>query len=233
MFKTNDFNEFIELAKNYKVICFIGSGGKTTTIFKLAEHLKNDNNFVLITTTTKMSSEFIKNLKLVSRETINTNRSSSIQLLSKKIHNKKIIGEDSMFIDSLSRSFDYILIEGDGSRKKSLKAYGVNEPVIPLSTELVVACFSIDILGRIISDDTIFRCDIFLKCISKDKFSRLGIDDIVKFIVSPKGLFGFSGELKKVILITKVNNKEKLTAFKMIKNKVGLVDEKIKLFYRE
>ena len=51
--KQNSLSDFLQVRKK-DIISFAGAGGKTSTIFALANELKDMNYRVLITTTTKM-----------------------------------------------------------------------------------------------------------------------------------------------------------------------------------
>jgi molybdenum cofactor cytidylyltransferase len=54
-----------------------------------------------------------------------------------------------------------LLIEADGSRRLALKAPGAHEPPIPPFADAVIVCAGLSALGTPLSNDSVFRADIF------------------------------------------------------------------------
>jgi probable selenium-dependent hydroxylase accessory protein YqeC len=55
---------------------------------------------------------------------------------------------------------DCVVVEGDGSRHRHLKAPREGEPVIPAETSLLVPVVGIDVVGKTFTGDTVFRPEI-------------------------------------------------------------------------
>ncbi|WP_338536007.1 selenium cofactor biosynthesis protein YqeC [Helicovermis profundi] len=219
-----------------KVITFIGSGGKTSSIFLLANKLKKMGKTVLIATTTKMYKETNEEYKTILTnkiEKVANSLNNKIIILGSKIDSKKLIGVDKEFIDHIKNEniFDFILVEGDGSRKKTIKAHGEEEPVIPSLTDLVVGVFSIDSLNRPINDNYVYRSEKFLDIVEKNMNEEIELIDYVKYVNSSNGLFKGCTFFNKALLITKVNNKDRINNIvlleKFLKNTNSLTDFKI------
>lgn len=51
------------------------------------------------------------------------------------------------WIPALAQSWDFVLVEADGSRRLPVKAPAVYEPVIPPGTDLVVGVIGLDALA--------------------------------------------------------------------------------------
>jgi probable selenium-dependent hydroxylase accessory protein YqeC len=56
-----------------------------------------------------------------------------------------------------SALFDWILVEADGAAGRPLKAPAEHEPVIPTCSTVVVAVAGLDVLGKCLTEDFVFR----------------------------------------------------------------------------
>jgi probable selenium-dependent hydroxylase accessory protein YqeC len=74
----------------------------------------------------------------------------------------KFFGVDPALLDSLRRSvrLDAVLVEADGSRQRPLKAPAAHEPVVPVSTELLVPVAGLDAIGRPFGPDVVHRHEV-------------------------------------------------------------------------
>lgn len=190
MFK-NYFN--IEQDKK-ELISFVGGGGKTSSIFKLAHELKNENKKVLVTTTTKIFVPEPKDFNelIISHQNRDLNKirplKGSITVWGEGIQDEKILGIPLDFIDEIFRSglFDYILVEADGAQRKPIKAPASYEPVIPSSTSKMVGVIGLSALHKDIEKE-VFRTEIFRKLCGDSKI--LTLDQIFRLIIASEGLF--------------------------------------------
>lgn len=142
-------------------ITLIGGGGKTTTLFNIG--LNSSFEDILITTSTKMYKE---NMKFYREEEFNYER--GIITVGKHIDkNNKIIGLDKNKINEICNKnlYDLMLIEGDGSRGKSLKLYKDNEPIIPEKSNKVIVVIGADILNQ--TRQHIHRYELYNKPVEK------------------------------------------------------------------
>ncbi len=154
-----------------KIISIVGSGGKTTFMYALAEKLSTLEKKVIVTTSTKIFVPekypvvFIP-LKDALGNIDKTAIFSELNLKLKKnnicvlgsLYTKSLLPKDyklSSFLDfDITASellnltvADYILIEADGSKHMPLKFPGENEPVIPDDTEMVIAVVGLWCIG--------------------------------------------------------------------------------------
>ncbi len=159
------------------VVAFVGGGGKTTAMFRLADELANaspNKMRVLITTSTRI---FITQINLApAYVSFNPERQTAADILPHldaalyKHHQVLLIGPldpasgkafgiPPEIIDTLAASghFDIILNEADGSRMRPFKAPADHEPVIPSSTTLAVPVVGLDALGQPLHNDAIHR----------------------------------------------------------------------------
>ena len=125
-----------------EIITVVGAGGKTSLINYLANKYR-DRSKILLTTTTKIyvpSKDLYKYIYMLDEnEEIDIHTGLGIIVIGKSINKeKKIIGLDFDNIKHLTPKFDLILIEGDGSKKKKLKGWNDEEPLVyPKSTKTI------------------------------------------------------------------------------------------------
>ena len=193
-----------EIKKN-DIITITGTGGKTSLMWALAYELKNYGR-VLVTTSTKIGVP--KNRKVDyffdSFEKYELPKEDkAIVCMGEKVPGQEKIGslkEDDL--EFLKKDFDYILIEGDGSRNLPLKMWKDHEPVIYNLSTKVIGVFSAKILNEKVSPELIYNYEAFV-----DKIKGTVIDkDVISQLVSyDKGLFkGFSGD--KMVFFNQVDN---------------------------
>ena len=181
----------IDLSKK-EIISFVGGGGKTTTMFSLAQELKALGKKVLITTTTNIfvpsedsfDNLFLKNLPL---EKISK---GTITIFGEEIVDEKIKGPKLEILDKIiERSlFDYVLIEADGARRKPIKAPALHEPVISNSTTKTIGLIGLDALGKNIAGIS-HRPELLMELLDKKFSHKIGAGDIINLVLHKDGLF--------------------------------------------
>ncbi len=156
------------------IISIIGAGGKTTLMYQLARELSNFKRRVLTTTTTKI---FMPKPLQTSDTIIEKDVDKLIQKIKTNLKDyphfsagreydpvsKKLIGFNPHIINQLYQTslFDWIIVEADGAKLKSLKASGSHEPVIPRDTTHLIHVTGLDAVGRILDDNSVHRSKIF------------------------------------------------------------------------
>ena len=177
-----------------QIVTIIGSGGKTTIIEEMADQLYQKGKRVLITTSTHIflpkSSNAITILdptllkELKSPYPIMVYAGSSINPMD------KLNPLDPSCIEFLHTNghFDFILIEGDGSRRLPLKAYASYEPVVPPSTHILIAVMGLNALGKPVQD-CVHRASLFSTITGKASSDQVDWTDFERLILSPDGYF--------------------------------------------
>ena len=135
-----NISDFFEIQKG--ITALIGGGGKTSTMYALAEELRKKGSVIVCTSTHILCPpqyNYLPRLtaKLSFGEVVSTGRMDG---------NKLTIPEQS-FAELIQLS-DYVLVEADGSRQLPLKAHASHEPVIPVESNKVLAVIGIDGLGK-------------------------------------------------------------------------------------
>ena len=158
--------------RNREVISLAGAGGKTSLLFALGNELSAGEKGVLLTTTTKIwepvpspsfalfLSEQISEIKEWVLK--NLGKYPYLIIARKKLDDGKLQGilpEWSEELLSLA-GVSSIIVEADGAAGRSLKAPREGEPVLPEDTTLIVPIVGIDVLGRPLEEQYVFRSQI-------------------------------------------------------------------------
>lgn len=214
--------------KKNSIISLVGAGGKTSFMFALAEEVRNELK-VLVTTTTKIyipkrnQYDFLcldKNLF----SHFNNKKDKGIYVYGDGINKQgKIIGLDNKYLMNVNKFFDIIIIESDGSKKKPIKGFREDEPLVYNKTDKTVGILDISVIGKKIDENNVHRIEEFIKITNSRLGEDINIDYLISLITHPHGLFKNAlGE--KILFINKVENeKYNMLARKLI-NKLVLID---------
>lgn len=157
------------------VIGFVGAGGKTTLLYRLAGEVAHQGKGVLITTTTKMrlpaswqadQVAFASALE-AAREQVRAAVAPGkrIFLARAPLPGGKVDGIPPAWVDVLAADglADAILVEADGAAGRPLKgAYAAHEPCVPGSSGLVVCVAGINVLDKPLTAEWVHRAEILL-----------------------------------------------------------------------
>ncbi len=147
------------------LVSFIGAGGKTTLMLRLAEELVAAGHKVIITTTTKIYPP--DNLPLVLASSLNLALTALTKILDKQniVVLGRSIGTDAKLqglnpdiVNCIFKELGvFVVVEADGASGKPLKGYKDCEPLIPSGSDLVFAVIGADILGKRADETHIHR----------------------------------------------------------------------------
>jgi len=150
------------------VVSFVGAGGKTTLVYRLASEAEAAGLRVLVTSTTHMGAlpetttgPLILEADgdpLPSLERALSRRGRAT-LLGARIRSDKIRGLDPGRVEQLADRADIVLVEADGARGRSLKLPAEGEPVVPSATTLLIVLVGLDVLGRPMTEERVHRLD--------------------------------------------------------------------------
>lgn len=155
-----------------EVISLVGAGGKTSLMFSLGNELSSKRKGILLTTTTKiwepapspsfalfLSEQISEIQKWVLK---NLGQYPYLLVARKKLDDGKLQGILPEWCEELLSLADVssIIVEADGAAGRSLKAPREGEPVLPKSTTLLVPVVGIDVLGRPLDEQYVFRSQI-------------------------------------------------------------------------
>ena len=197
------------------VISLTGAGGKTTALFQVARELVK-HSMVIVTATSHLG---IWQIPLAERHII-ANHSDVLQLPSEGIilvtgeienDRTKPVSETALNWlreESKKRAIP-LLIEADGSRQKPLKAPAVHEPPIPEFTDLVVHVTGLSALGKPLTDEHIFRAEIFSQLSGLPLGSPVTPQAILKVLSHPQGgLKNIPSQARRIVLLNQADTPE-------------------------
>jgi probable selenium-dependent hydroxylase accessory protein YqeC len=151
------------------VVAVAGAGGKTTLVYRLADEARSCGLTVLVTTTTHMGTldDSVTGPVLVEADGDPSSalvdalaREGRVTLLGRRVRPDKLEGVTAARVDALAALADLVLVEADGARGRSLKVPAPHEPVIPLSTTVVVVVCALDALGQPLDDEHVHRVEL-------------------------------------------------------------------------
>lgn len=206
-----ELNKILKLNKK-SIISIVGSGGKSTLMNFLAKELKKENK-VLVTTTTKIykpqNNDF--DFFALGRDELNILKCSSlngIYIYGSFINKEnKLVGVMSEKIESEIKYFDYIIVESDGSKGRSIKGWNSTEPVVCNKSTKTIGVMSIDILEKEINDFNVHRVKEFNEITNGNIGEKINEKNFLSVIFHKDGLFK-KARGENILFINKIDSKE-------------------------
>ena len=189
------------------LVSFVGAGGKTTLMLKLGRELAAAGHRVVITTTTRMSTDEVESPVVDPRGAVEANleRGGVVYVVHRGAESK-MTGPSPAEVNRMfsSTSADYILVEADGAKGRSLKAPSEFEPVIPTASTVVVIVAGIDAIGRSIAT-ACHRPERVAAILERPLTYHLGARDVARVLTSAAGgLKEVPPNARVVVAVTKV-----------------------------
>lgn len=212
------------------VLSLTGGGGKTSIMFHLARLLAQSGKRVLTTTTTRIFAPTPEQSETVLVDgdpqvvlrlaSACLKYSSHVTAAATSLPDSgKLKGFGPEDINAFEKSglFDWILVEADGAAGRSLKAPAEHEPVIPSSTTVLIAVAGLDVLGKPLTEDYVFRSGLAAKLVGQAGGETVTGPLLANFFTHPAGLFkDASAVSRRFIFLNKADNPERIAAGAMI-----------------
>jgi len=210
------------------VVAFVGGGGKTGSMFRLANELAAASWRVLTTTSTRIFAAQIKQspahlilepekqqvADILPQLEAALDRHNQVLLVGPtEVETGKAFGVLPDLIDALAATgrFDAILNEADGSRMRPFKAPASYEPVIPASTSLVVPVVGLDILNRPLNDETTHRAALVSRLSGTALEAPVTVDTVAAVLAHPEGgLKNVPPQARVIPLLNKAETPDRL-----------------------
>ncbi len=200
------------------VVAFVGAGGKTTAMLRLARELEARGRSVLVTTTTHLLDPrrepggpagrlfFRPEMELPYPGDAGLRADAGITLLVSREEAEpgKVKGLHPSWFPALRSAWDVVLVEADGSRRLPLKAPGDHEPVLPPGTDLVVGVVGLDGLGRPMDGRSVHRPERFARVTGCEPGSPVAWEHLAALVRHPEGLFK-GATAARVLLLNKAD----------------------------
>lgn len=130
------------------VTAIIGSGGKTTLMYRLADELSADGRVIICTTTHIFPPEHIPYLLAPERGAVRAAlQDHRVLCVSAGTERGKLLPPNLSFSE-LAQLADYVLVEADGSHRRPAKAHAPYEPVVPPEAGQTICVFGLSALGQ-------------------------------------------------------------------------------------
>ncbi|MFC1841052.1 selenium cofactor biosynthesis protein YqeC [Thermodesulfobacteriota bacterium] len=192
--------------KKGDVVSLVGGGGKTSTMYLIADELAGQGRRIIITTTTHIfppDSQY----KLILTKNINevekALQTEDIIVLADSFENEKLKGIDPRWVEDLKKIADNIIIEADGARNLPFKAPKENEPVIPSSSTVVVPIVGVDAAHKPLSSEWSHRTDRISALTGINQGDTVTPEIIAETILHPMG--GMKGVPENALFIPLIN----------------------------
>ena len=172
------------------IIAFVGSGGKTTLLKKMAADFRKDGKSVLVTATTHM---------FIEPETLLTDDPEEIiRELKEKGYAMAGVPEGEKIKSLSDETFrkvcdyaDVVLVEADGSKRLPLKFPNSTEPVIPENTDEIIVVCGLNAIGQR-AKDVCHRLELVKECLHIEDYSVITAENVQRLVTE-----GYIVPLKK------------------------------------
>ncbi|TSK06006.1 MAG: putative selenium-dependent hydroxylase accessory protein YqeC [Geobacter sp.] len=205
------------------VLSLTGAGGKTSLMFHLARALSQAGKRVLITTTTKILPPAAGQCgallvdadpEVVARQAALRPGEEPVTAVSRcDPESGKLLGfapEAIAFFRDCGR-FDWIVVEADGSARRPLKAHAPHEPVIPSCSTVLVAVAGLEVLGRPLDEEWVFRHELAAPLMGMAAGETIDAAAITRLIVHPAGLFtGAPENVRRFLFLNQADTPQRL-----------------------
>jgi molybdenum cofactor cytidylyltransferase len=213
-----------------EMAAFVGAGGKTTAMFRLAQELAARGKRIVTTTTTRI---FAAQVDLAPFHIILDNPAALLSRLEQALADHphvlvvgpleegvgKVFGLEANLVDEIMalERVDVVLVEADGARSLPFKAPASHEPVVPSRTTLLVPVAGIDVLGKPLAQEFVHRPELVARlagCAQGEAITPA----IVSTVIGHRegGLKGLPAVARAIPLINKVEGQASLVAARTI-----------------
>jgi len=192
--------EGIPLAKALRftrgaVVSFVGGGGKTTAMFRLAAELSEAGYRVVTTTTAHISKDQVRlapaaiALDDLASLTAQLHQHGHCLVIGAPDGKGRVSGASSERIAALSArsDVDAVLVEADGSRSRPFKAPGDHEPAVPEATTILVPVVGLNTLGQPLDEDHVHRCELVSELARVPLGSLVDAETVARILAHPQG----------------------------------------------
>lgn len=140
------------------ITAIIGSGGKTTLMYRLADELAHNGGSVIVCTTTHIMRP--EHCRVEEGVISKVSEPGIICAGTTDEGNPMKLSAPLQSIKELAGLADYVLVEADGSKRLPLKAHNASEPVIPAGTQDVILVMGMQGIGKSIVQ-AVHRSELF------------------------------------------------------------------------
>ncbi|NDJ51966.1 MAG: putative selenium-dependent hydroxylase accessory protein YqeC [Chloroflexi bacterium] len=203
------------------IIAFIGAGGKTRAMMRLAEELAGRNQRVVSTTTTYLRQDELRlvpqrvgfghGMRLPATLPDQIADHGHVFVFTKIEGNGDVRGVRPNWLDDNlvpAAYYDYLLVEADESRRLSLKAPSPHEPAIPSSVTIAVPMVGLDILGKPLDAENVYGAELIQRLLRHPFGAEITPRLVAAMLLHPQlGMKGIPRSARVAVLLNKVSDK--------------------------
>lgn len=200
------------------IVAFVGAGGKTASMFRLADELVGAGWRVITTTTTRIAADELRfapqqvgfghGMRLPESLPEQVEQHRHVFVFTKLEGNEKVRGVRAGWLDKNLASAPYLdtlLVEADGARRLPMKAPLPHEPAMPDKATIVVPVAGLDVLGQPLNEETVYGADVIHNMIGYPLGSPVTPGLMAAVLMHPQlGLKRIPPEARIIPLLNKV-----------------------------
>ncbi len=217
------------------IITLVGAGGKTTLLRRLGEEARAHGVRTLLTTTTRMWQHqfeaiaphaYAPSQDAALAAARNLAAGDVLMLARAPMPAEgKVTGIPPSWVDALAQAqaADLIIVEGDGSRERPLKAPAPHEPAVPQNTALFVVVAGWRGVGRPLGERTVHRPDRFARLAGIRVGEPISPNAVARVLAHREGgLKGSPAHARRVLLINQLDTEAALEAARALVHRAPL-----------
>ena len=203
-------------ASDASCVAFVGAGGKTSAMFRLARELESQTPVAVTASShlgawqTSLADTHIIAENIDALQRIEWN---GVTLITERVENERTTPLNASFLTELfgacKRKNIPLLVEADGSRQKPLKAPAEHEPPIPAFADLVVLCAGLRALGQSLTEDIVHRAEIFARLGQTNIGDAITSQSLIRVLSHAQGgLKNIPSGARRVVLLNQADTIE-------------------------
>jgi probable selenium-dependent hydroxylase accessory protein YqeC len=207
-----------------EMISLIGSGGKTTALFRLAKELRESGGKILVTTTTKILKPnkphverlfLVQDVKALIAQIRDIPRPAVIGAGYGIDEEGKLLGLAAPWLDETKKNaeLDAVLVEADSAASRLFKVPSELEPVVPKLTDLVIWSMAIKAVGKPLDANAVHRAERALSLLGEVPGTILTQEHVIRLVAHRDGcLRALPAASRKVALISQADSPGEIEA---------------------
>ena len=195
-----------------KVITIIGSGGKTSLLWELAGRRRAARTLVTTTTRIMLPDAAAGLYDTCITDGVAPRRAAPGVTLAGTLRDGKFRPLAAGELEKCVSLFDFVFIEGDGSRTLPLKAWAAYEPVVPPFTEMTAGIMPVWPLGRAADGALVHRLPLWEKltgCAAGEPLLPVHLARAITGSTDAAGLFA-AAQGKRALFFNQVEDEQSL-----------------------
>ncbi len=167
--------------------CFVGAGGKKTTMATLAGRL--DRAVVTATVRIPLFDSWVERVTVTDdpRAAAESTDDRPLGVVPERERDDRYRGYDLETVDDLAALAEPVLVKADGARMRRFKAPSDREPQLPSTASTVVPIASVRVVGELLDDDRVHRVDRVAALTDREPGDPIQPADVARVLVSEEG----------------------------------------------